>query len=82
MFLLVATLNNPERNVCVNALCKAVAEFGTGFVPEKHFSPNLELFSQNCFPDFFSEFHLLLESAYLGLGIRSRFPGDGSFLSG
>lgn len=27
LFLLVATLNNAERNVCVNALCKAVAEF-------------------------------------------------------
>lgn len=55
---------------------------GQEFVPAKiFFSPNLELFLQNCFLDF-SEFHLLLESARFGPRSRTRFPGGRSFMSG
>ena len=52
-------------NVFVKALCKTSAEFwARGFVPEeKFFSPSLELFLQNRFVEFFSEF-LLLEMTY------------------
>lgn len=46
------------------------------------FLPVWNYVCKNYVLDFFSECRLPLESAYFGLEIRSRFPGDSAFLSG
>lgn len=69
----------------MKASCQTFAKsLGRGFAPEKKncFSPRLQLFLQNCFLDFFSDFHLFLEVTYLAPGTGFRFPGDGPFMSG
>lgn len=57
-------------------LCK-IPGSGTSSPEKNYFSPSLQLILQNCFLNFFSELHLLLEIIYLAPGMGFRFLEDG-----